>query len=248
MFPPMLGICALCKQTEDLQNSHIISEFLYGPLYDHIHRFHVVSADATERERHLQKGLREHLLCKNCEQRLGRWENYTKSAFIEGKGVQITKCRQAIAFSGLDYRAFKLFQLSLLWRMSVTTLDFFKEVDLGPHEERIRLALLNETPLSPGEYACHMVAVEVNQKPHFDWITPPCLERLDGHHIYWLVINGILYSFYVGSHAPPSEIAPVLLSANGEMLITVRQLEDIACLHDAALSLAAAHRARAKVA
>ncbi len=47
-----------------VQNSHIVSEFLYGPLHDRIHRFHVVPADAAERETRLQKGLREHLLCK----------------------------------------------------------------------------------------------------------------------------------------------------------------------------------------
>src|SRR6266576_6552526 len=130
--------------------------------------------------------------------------------------------------------------------MGVSTLDFFKAVDLGSHhQERIRLALLNEDALSPDEYPCHMVAVEINHKPHFDWITPPCLERLDGYHIYWLVINGMLYNFYVGSHAPPPEISPMLLNAQGKLLISVHQLEDIPCLHDATLSLAEAHTARA---
>jgi hypothetical protein len=25
--------------------------------------------------------------------------------------------------------------------------------------------------------------------------------RLDGHHIYWLVISGIMFNFYVGSNS-----------------------------------------------
>jgi len=245
-IPIMLGICSLCKRTEDLQNSHIVSEFLYGPLYDRIHRFQVVPADAAERETRLQKGLREHLLCKDCEQRLSRWENYAKTAFFDARGVQVSQYQEAIAFSNLDYRTFKLFQLSLLWRMSVSKLDFFKAVALGPHESRIRLALLNEDPLSPDEYPCHMVAVEINQKAYLDWITPPCLERLDGYHIYWLLINGITYSFYVGSHAPPPDLSPAFLNAKGGMLISVRQIADIPCLLNAMRSLAVARRARAK--
>ncbi len=182
----MFGVCSLCKRTEDLQYSHIVSEFLYAPLYDPIHRFHMVPADPAEREILRQKGLREYLLCKECEQRLSRWENYTKAAFVEAKGVQVIQRQGAVAFSGLDYRKFKLFQLSLLWRMGVSKLDFFKAVALGPHEERIRLALLNEDPLLPDKYPCHMLAVEISQKPCLDWITPPCLECLDGYHIYWL--------------------------------------------------------------
>jgi hypothetical protein len=244
MFLSMSGICALCKTNADLQDSHIIPEFLYGPLYDHIHRFRIVPLEAGAREELLQKGLREPLLCSDCEQRLSRWEDYAKTAFVDSRGVHVTQHQDAVAFANLDYRTFKLFQLSLLWRMSVTQLDFFKEVVLGPHQERIRLALLSNDPLSPDEYPCHRVAVEINRKPYFDWITPPCLERLDGFHIYWLVINGIMHSFYVGSHAPPPDLSPSFLNAGGAMVVSVRQLAEIPCLLSAVRSLAAAHKAR----
>jgi hypothetical protein len=236
MFLSMPGICALCKANADLQDSHIIPEFLYGPLYDHIHRFRVVPAEAGEREELLQKGLREPMLCRDCEQRLCRWEDYAKTAFVDSKGVHVIQHHSAVAFANLDYRTIKLFQLSLLWRMSATKLDFFKEVALGPRQERIRLALLSNDPLSPGEYPCHMAAVEINRKPYLDWITPPCLERIDG----------IMYSFYVGSHAPPPDLSPSFLNARGEMIVSVRQLAEIPCLLSAVCSLAAAHKARSR--
>ena len=143
-------VCALCTVNGDLQNSHIIPEFFYKLTYDaKPRRFHVVSATPSERESFEQKGLRERLLCRACEQEFGRWESYAKSALIDAKGVTITRHKDRITFHNLDYRQFRLFQLSLLWRMGVSTLPFFKDVALGPHEEKLRLALMRRTPSSP---------------------------------------------------------------------------------------------------
>src|SRR5438876_116721 len=127
MFRGMLGICALCKLNADLQYSHILPEFFYKQIYDPPPKkgFHVVSAVPSDRDEFMQKGLREHLLCTKCEGILSRWETKAKSAFLDSEGIQVTQHEQAIALSDLDYTTFKLFQLSLLWRMSVTKLDFF---------------------------------------------------------------------------------------------------------------------------
>jgi len=37
-----------------------------------------------------------------------------------------------IIIEGIDYAPFKLFLMSVLWRASVSTLEFFKLVSLGP--------------------------------------------------------------------------------------------------------------------
>ena len=63
----------MCKVNGDLQRSHIIPEFFYRLVYDaKPRRFHVVSAKQSDRETFEQKGLRESLLCRACEQKLGR--------------------------------------------------------------------------------------------------------------------------------------------------------------------------------
>ena len=104
MFFTMSAVCALCKANGDLQNSHIIPEFFYKLVYDQQpRRFQVVSAQVSEREYFEQKGLRDRLLCRGCEQRLSKWEHYAKSASVDSKGVQITYNPGAVLFRNLDY-------------------------------------------------------------------------------------------------------------------------------------------------
>jgi hypothetical protein len=143
--------CALCQTKSPLQKSHIIPEFFYTQVYEkNIHRFHVISTDPSKPEYFKQEGIYEKLLCKKCEQKFARWEKYTKEAFGDDVGIKIIREGNIFKLSDLDYRTFRLFLFSLLWRMSVSKLDFFSEVSLGnKHEEILRLALLNEDPLEP---------------------------------------------------------------------------------------------------
>lgn len=134
--------CALCLEESDLRQSHIIPEFMYKSLYDEINRFHVLSVIPEKSNWKEQKGLRERLLCGKCEQKLSVWERYA-SLVLKG-GIPLTHRREGsiIHLSGVDYKQFKLFQLSILWRASVSTLQFFEKVQLGEHAEIIRQHLL----------------------------------------------------------------------------------------------------------
>jgi hypothetical protein len=154
-------ICKLCGQPSELQNSHIIPEIFYDLIYDEKpRRFHVIQADPSKKIEYGQQGHREHLLCRECEGKFGKLEDYVKRTFIDGKIVdgkrpQAAKMQDCIVLQNLEYKKFKLFLLSLLWRMSITTLDFFANVSLGQkHEEKIRKALLDEDPLQPEDYPC----------------------------------------------------------------------------------------------
>lgn len=243
----MAPVCALCRANGDLLNSHIIPEFFYRLVYDpKPRRFHVISAIASEPEYYEQKGLRERLLCKDCEQKLGRWENYAKQAFVDGRALQITQQKDGVVLSNLDYKPFKLFLLSLLWRMSVSKLDFFKEVRLGPYEEKIRLALINEDPLQPEQCACSMVVVQLSGKTYSDWIVEPTLARVGGRHVYSLVITGILFNFHVGEQPLHQSIKTQVLNERGEMAVPVMEMRDIPFLIRFARRFAQARDARRK--
>ena len=64
-----MGTCKLCSAERKLRNSHILPEFMYGPVYeDGDHRFRLVDVE-TGRARLHQKGLREPLRCQVCENR-----------------------------------------------------------------------------------------------------------------------------------------------------------------------------------
>ena len=241
--------CALCQSNNPLRNSHIIPEFLYKELYDGLHRFYVIPLDASEPERPKQKGLYEKLLCEACEQKFSVWEKYANEAFCHGIGIKIEQVGELFKLSNLDYHKFRLFLLSLLWRMSVSTQDFFELVDLGvKHEEILRLALLNETPLEQLQYPCLMSIVHNNGKLPFSQLsTQPMHMKSDGKHCYCVVISGMLFLFYVTSHSLPAILADACISKKNEMRILIKEIRSIPFLSEQVSKLGDAVQSRRKL-
>jgi hypothetical protein len=238
--------CALCQSNSPLRDSHIIPEFLYKELYDELHRFHVVPFDASELERFKQKGFYEKLLCEACEQKFSVWEKHAKEAFCEGTGITIKQSGELFKLSNLNYHKFRLFLFSLLWRMDVSSQDFFKLVDLGgKHEKVLRLALLNENPLAPLEYPCLMSIVHNSGKLPFSQLsTQPIHMKSEGKHCHCVVISGMLFQFYVTNHSLPAIFADASINKKGEMRIAINEVQKIPFLAEYVSSLGHVVRSR----
>ncbi|MEM9406734.1 MAG: hypothetical protein AAGA81_11910 [Acidobacteriota bacterium] len=153
------GVCALCKRTRDLKRSHIVPEFVYGPIYDDGHSaVGVLATPRGPRSRPVQQGVWERLLCEDCEIALNRWE--TPSArlwrFLRGEGpddhyqaraIQSPGGNTAVEVSGVDYPSFKLFLMSLLYRMAVSARPEYQKVHLDDEPlKRLRNGLLAGEP------------------------------------------------------------------------------------------------------
>ena len=234
--------CALCLLTKPLMSSHVVPEFLYREMYDLKHRFLALSTLASDRPRHYQKGLREDLLCADCEQLLGRFESYASQVFY-GKGAPKTQRQdRMLIIEGLDYSRMKLFLLSLLWRFGVTKLAVFKGARLGSHAEKLRRMLLAEHPGDPLAYPCLLTAVTWKTKHIGDFIAPPCLAKMDGHHIWSFVVAGIIFTFFVSSHVPIEVPPPAFLQENGTLIIMRKEITEIDFLHRFASEVADAQR------
>lgn len=218
----MENVCALCRVNTDLQKSHIIPEFFYTMVYDlNPRRFRVISVDPSVPERFEQKGIRERLLCKACEGKLAKWEKYVKETFVDGNGVVATPIQDGFLLQGIDYKTFKLFLMSLIWRMSVSSLEFFKLVDLErKYEDALRTALLNEDPLQPDEFPCVFIRVKVAGKFIKDWISQPSLfTGISGERICCVVINGILYTFTIGRQPASSVASQAAINEKNSMIV-----------------------------
>ena len=141
--------CALCLQYGTLCNSHIISESFYVDLYDPPHKFSVIVADEKTKDNVEQKGLREYILCNDCEQLLGnQYERRGAETFRQiKKAATEDQSLTSFAVDSIDYRSFKLFQLAQLWRMAVAGHRLWHRVALPAQTlERLRVMLLDGSP------------------------------------------------------------------------------------------------------
>jgi hypothetical protein len=215
--------CALCHCSAALRNSHIIPEFQYKPIYDVKHRMHIVSSNACERDKLAQKGMREQMLCDSCEQHLSKWEDYACRVLFADEAKLESRSEKAIHLDGIEYPKFKLFLLSILWRMSVAKSEFWKQVQLGPLEERLRQCLLNSDPMSADDFPCLLCPVLIDGVLDQGWLFPPDRIRIKGHVAYRIIINGILFCFIASSHAKSLKLGKHTINEAGKMRLSIQE-------------------------
>ena len=78
-----------------LCRSHIIPEFFFKPLYDEKGRYHQYSADPEQKTLVHQKGLREYLFCRECEDRFRVWEPTRNTFSSEDDLARVSSSRAA---------------------------------------------------------------------------------------------------------------------------------------------------------
>lgn len=224
--------CRLCEKNAELRKSHILPEFIYSPMYDEKHRFHVLSNLPAKRNAKEQKGLRERLLCSECETQLSRHERYASLAFNGGVEIQSTRSGKLVRLAGIEYAPFKLFALSVLWRAGVSSLKMFEQVSLGPHEHRLRQMLLADDPGPSSVYPFMMSPVTYDGVIQTDFIVQPTCTRADGHLAYRFVFGGIAWIFVVSSHLPPKIFRAVTLSEDGETTMLISKMDKMPFIMD----------------
>ncbi len=219
--------CALCRQVRQIRRSHIIPEFLYESMYDDKHRFHVLSAIENQKDWMEQKGLRESLLCDDCETKISRFEDYGRRVLKGGTEFQFQRQGSVVIVDGIDYRRFKLFQLSILWRAGVSTLDLFQHVQLGPLEEALRKMVFEEQPGKQEEFGCVMFGLKSGINAIADLIVQPVRTRsADGCCCYRFVFGGFQWVFFESGRRMLGSYSVGFLQESGRLCFVVKDVFD----------------------
>jgi hypothetical protein len=222
--------CRLCGQQASLSRSHILPEFLYKPTYDGAHRALELRRE-EQAGRFIQKGHRERLLCERCEGQLSRYEKYFKEVWFDRKALpsRLEPGIHVHTVDGLDYRLFRLFHLSLLWRASISEQDFFEHVALGAHEDAIRRLLLGDDPAQPELYHWMAAAIMHEEGAWDHMIMQPVVRRIDDRTTYVFLFAGCLW-FYFVSNTPVRRFLDLAFRENGRQVLLVRHARDIGVL------------------
>jgi hypothetical protein len=221
--------CRLCLQDKELRDSHIIPEFLYRPGYDEKHRMEVLDQSRLQ-PRLIQKGLRQRLLCSECENILANtYEDYFSSLWYLYGALPDVAGGPYWHLAKLDYSRFKLFHLSILWRASMSTLPPFSEVSLGPSEERLRVMLLHQQPGTIDDFQIFGVLLLFpGSSQVFDGlITSPTAQVRDGHRLYMFTFGGCVWHYYESLGQPNPLFAQIALSPAGTITMPVRTLDKV---------------------
>jgi hypothetical protein len=227
-----------------LRNSHIIPEFFYRATYDEKHRLSEMNTDpGVPNKCFRQKGIREHLLCGECEVRLAKVEKYAREFLYGRLEVGILPRGRVVEVSNLDYGLFRIFLLSVLWRAGIASDPFFSAVSLGKrHEERLRKMVHTGDPGEPYEYGCGLTFVKPGELPVTTLdglILKPERLRNHGHTTYRFVFGSIVWIFFVSSHTNTIRAGSYFfIGRNGVLRVGIRRFEELPFLRGLAIELA----------
>jgi len=219
--------CSLCKQSKGILDSHVIPEFFFKPLYDKIHRFCELTTLSGVKNRYPQKGIRQKLLCWDCEQQFSKYEDYTRRIFYGGKKLSYERVSRHLLIQGIEYTKFKLFQLSLLWRAGASELEFFKHVQLGPHQEKIRLMLQAEDPGKAFEYGVLIILLTDEENASDQFILQPVQMKIEGFRMFRFILGGAMWLFIVSSHNHQFPASGFFLQENEGLRVKIADISEI---------------------
>ena len=242
---PRIGICALCRRNDqELQDSHFLPAGVYRVTRDETQdnpdplKF---NDDAVFQD---SKQVSDHLLCRECEERLNKngeqWflaHCWRKTQFRLGSlldGASPTgsspriKLYHADQIPKLNIVALTYFAASMFWRASVHRWRMAgtesRGIALGPYEEQLRKFLMGETQFPPD---CVLwVSVPESITPFVGLSLTPYGGRKDGYHRYKLLVLGVGFHFLVGRRIPPQARATCFVSGPGHPIHRTDMLEE----------------------
>lgn len=221
--------CKLCRRDRPLVKSHIFPEWLYTPIFDDDEGIFDRITGKTRNRRTRPEVFHERLFCEKCEQRIGEWEGYAHDVFFgDVLGLKVEDLGNRFIISGVNYTPFKLFQMSLIWRASISNRPEIHRINLGPHGERIREMLMEERPEKSHKYGSILFFPSMSiQQMTEDFFDPPerATEKFHGHTAYQAIFGGMVWMFIVSNH---SEVLPdvMFLSENGRLPFLVIDVPD----------------------
>lgn len=146
-----MAICKLCKEDKKLIKAHVIPESFFKTLKGPFEYLSVVPSPKcpTAVGRTYIGEYDKNILCKECDAKLGVWDEYGKEVLIDHE-TRIKEVKSNNEVIGWELKIdkpliFYKFVLSLLWRASISTRPYYNLIDLGPHEEQVRLAFERDT-------------------------------------------------------------------------------------------------------
>lgn len=207
------GICALCHQFSQLQNSHILPKFWYRQILLQSGSNYLMQFDG-ERPFKNSRQMIEPLLCSRCESQLSRTESiFRQNALYNGNHLPILKklkgshllylnppeaCSSDLPKDLADDLAH--FALGVLWRAYVSIKHPFPDIQLDLYEKPIRTYLLERSDFPENIYI-DIILCPSTPRPQTNlmMIKPGRLYENSSYHLYMLGNLGIYYYIHIGA-------------------------------------------------
>jgi hypothetical protein len=215
-------LCQFCNEDKKLIEAHIIPRCLLQPLNSASGPMVLVGKGSYPKR--LPMGQYDNkILCADCDNKYASWEDHTADLLVKADAYdrfqQARPGENFYTIQDYDYASLKLCLLSILWKMSISDHDAFREVRLGPFEATIRRMLLDKNPGRADEFPmaiCRLVG-ELDSST----LRPTRPMKDNGVNAYELGVPGYVAFIKVDKRPTPQPIGYLTLAPGNPLVIRV---------------------------
>jgi len=222
--------CKMCEEDRKLVESHIIPRSFYEPFKGEEGEIPLIVTNvAGVYPKRSPIGVYDRkILCGQCEKIFMPWDTYGHrilfQEFKEENYAEIDGRKIAYNLGSCDYQKLKLFFLSVLWRASVSEQQFFKRVDLGPYEDKLRGQILNGFAGDNSEFA--IALSKFSESPANIVKLNPDKTRYDGVVHYRIYMANYMAVVKVSSQRASDEFENLYLAPDRDFYCIIRKFEN----------------------
>ena len=186
-----MPICIYCGEERKLIDAHIIPRSFWQVDYTWKEPLALIGNSEPLRPKRSQHGIYDNnILCADCDNRLGLLDQHVTENMLKKAGSVHAHGGAVLRYDNADPIKVFDFVLSIAWRASKSSHDYFKRVSLGPYENNAKAALMGD---KDSRSKFDVLISEFNLK-HTGFLNPH-YGRFDGVRI--LTIYASRFTFYV---------------------------------------------------
>jgi hypothetical protein len=197
-------VCRWCNTEQRLIRAHIIPEGFFRAVGQGPQPLEVLSNTPGARPKRAPIGVYDtNILCGPCDNIFSPWEQHAQEVllrdFSDEAAVYHEGRKIAWTINKFDYRILKLFFMSLAWRASVSTHDFYQRVSVGPFEEDLHSMIAAAEPGTSEKFAVILARFD---EPAYTAMLDPHPDRYDGINYLRFYLAGFVAYIKVDQRPP----------------------------------------------
>lgn len=146
--------------------------------------------------------------------------------FASAKPLELKGSIVGYMYDNFDYDKLKLFFLSVLWRAAVSSHPFFKRVDIGPHLEIIRKAIIESDPGNSDFYSTVLALFDAGDERNWAKIMDPFKGRIADITFYTFYLGNIVAYIKVDKRKARTPMREMQIDPNKPLYLVKRNFWD----------------------
>lgn len=222
-------ICKGCGENKSLIKAHAIPEAFFRGLRDGKDPPRLLTDTAGKYPKKAPIGVYDKtILCRDCEDKFQVVDDYAQNILLrkECDHIELKRGQKVVGYrvDDVDYRLLKQFFISVLWRASVSSQEFYSKVSLGPYESDLKELIWRNKCGDKNQFS--FVVSKFTDTTVGRTILDPHRERWRGVNYYRLYLYGYVVYIKVDKQASPEILRNFEMHDDGSLFVVGRDIHN----------------------